>query len=146
MSIATTWGTTKEERLVPFPCDRFIERAEGVYYRGVTVAAPADLLYLWVCQLRLAPYSYDLIDNFGRTSPRELTPGLDDLAVGEITLMGRWRFELLSFERSRYVVVRHRTRMFGTTLLAYVIVPQTANICRLLVKVVMDYPHGPSAG
>ena len=57
--------------------------------------------------------------------------------------MGRWRFELLAFERNRYVVVRHRTRVFGTTLLAYVIVPQSASICRLLVKVVMDYPRGP---
>lgn len=143
MSIATTWGTTEEERRQALPCDKHMERPDAVWHRGVTVNAPASLVFRWLCQLRVAPYSYDLLDNLGRQSPRELTPGLDELVAGEITLMGRWRFELLDFERDRHVTVRHRTSVFGATLLTYMTVPQAEDRCRLLVKVMMDYPRGP---
>ncbi|MCX5731216.1 MAG: hypothetical protein NTY18_07665 [Deltaproteobacteria bacterium] len=30
---------------------------------GVTVAAPATVLFRWLCQLRVAPYSYDRLDD-----------------------------------------------------------------------------------
>ncbi|MFN8194624.1 MAG: hypothetical protein U0R80_10125 [Nocardioidaceae bacterium] len=51
-------------------------------WRGVTVDAPADLVWRWVVQIRLAPYAYDWVDNLGRRSPRELR-GLEDPRVGD---------------------------------------------------------------
>src|SRR5260221_260239 len=78
-----TWGSTAEERRATFACDRHLPRHDDALFRAVTVAAPAALLFRWLGQLRVAPYSYDWIDNFGRRSPRQLTAGLDDLRVGQ---------------------------------------------------------------
>ena len=44
--------------------------------------APAEAVWPWVAQVRLAPYSYDWIDNRGRRSPRKLA-GLPEPRVGE---------------------------------------------------------------
>jgi hypothetical protein len=51
-------------------------------WRGVTVHATAERVWPWVAQIRLAPYSYDWIDNCGRRSPRELR-GRPDPREGE---------------------------------------------------------------
>ena len=48
------------------------------------------------CQLRSAPYSYDWIDNLGKQSPQQLTPGLDQPAVGQAVLR---IFRIVSFAR-----------------------------------------------
>lgn len=51
--------------------------------RAVTSTATPASLFLWLCQVRRAPYSYDWIDNFGRRSPRRPDPALQDLEVGQ---------------------------------------------------------------
>ena len=66
-----------------YPCDGLVDCPDGVLFRGVDVEAPAGVVFRWLCQLRVAPYSYDWIDNLGRRSPRELIDGLDDLEVGD---------------------------------------------------------------
>src|SRR4029077_18564030 len=94
-SLVTTWGSTASERARAFPCDGVLPHASFDLYRAVTVEAPASRVFRWLCQLRVAPYSYDLLDNWGRRSPRELTPGADDLAVGQKIMT---IFTLVSFE------------------------------------------------
>ncbi|MGH9982997.1 MAG: hypothetical protein ACRD8W_03475 [Nitrososphaeraceae archaeon] len=85
-----------------YPCDRFIEQFEAIYYRGVTIHASPEIIFRWLCQLRVAPYSYDLTDNFGRRSPKSLTPGIDNLVIGRLI---RNRFSLGDFERNKHITV-----------------------------------------
>ena len=139
MSFVSTWGSAASERLLDFPCDRHLEDSDAAYYRGVTIKAPAEMIFRWLCQMRVAPYSYDWIDNFGRQSPRALMPGLDELEIGQRVMIG----PLVDFERDRHLTVLMTSRMLGKMAVTYLIVPQTSTSCRLLVKLVVKYPGGP---
>jgi hypothetical protein len=94
MSVAYTWGTTAAERATVFPHDLPDERDRVLLWRGVDVAAPAPIVFRWLCQMRVAPYSYDWIDNGGRRSPQTLTPGLERLEVGQSVMI----FRLAAFD------------------------------------------------
>jgi len=137
-----TWGSTARERALEFPCDRCVTHPNSVLYRAVTVNAPPAVLFRWLCQLRAAPYSYDLLDNLGRRSPRHLTPGLDDLQIGQriVTV-----FRLAAFERDRHVtaVLRGTSPLFDELAMTYLIVPEDERSSRLVVKVAIRYPRNP---
>ena len=144
MFTAFTWGTDATERALSYPCDRYVEHPEAAYYRGVTIHAAPDEVFRWLCQLRVAPYSYDRLDNGGRPSPPTLTPGAESLAVGQPIMR---IFRLVEFEPGRHLTIEIRKdtgafRLFGNLALTYLIVPETANRCRLLVKIAVRYPQG----
>ncbi len=143
-NISETWGTLRQERGLDFPCDRVILHPDAALYRGVTIGATPEIVFRWLCQMRVAPYSYDWIDNCGRQSPRQLTPGLDALVVGQ-DVMGI--FDLVEFERNRHLTIRVKggsraSKMFGDIAGSYLIVPLAADSCRLLVKLIAKYPRG----
>ena len=143
-SVSHTWGTTPGERRLAFPCDRFIPNPDDAVFRGVTIDAPAEIVFRWLCQMRVAPYSYDWIDNGGRQSPRELTPGLDSLAVGQDVMR---IFKLVDFEPEHQLTLRMKPgssalRRFGDIAVSYVIAPSSSKSCRLLVKLIAMYPPG----
>ncbi len=135
-NVAHTWGTRAEECALPFPGDRSEDAAWASLYRGVSIDAPATLAFRWLCQLRVAPYSYDWIDNRGRQSPRTLTPGLEQLAVGQ-TVMSIFRLE--SFEDPVHLTLvtpasGRGERLFGRMRCTYWVRPDGASRVRLLVK------------
>jgi hypothetical protein len=103
-SRAADWGSTAEDRARQLPCDALLPGARLVVHRAVDVDAPPELVFRWLCQLRVAPYSYDLLDNPGRRSPRTLTPGLEQLAVGQV--FGKI-FRLVSFDVPEQVTAEH---------------------------------------
>jgi hypothetical protein len=141
--IAHTWGATARERTeLAFPCDRYLPGAEDAYFRAVDVAAPPATLFRWLCQLRVAPYSYDWIDNLGRRSPRQLTPGLERLAVGQRVMM---IFELVELEPDRHltVLMRRASWLFGEVAVTYLVVPRDARACRLVAKVLVRHQRRP---
>ena len=144
MSVAHTWGTTDEERALAYPCDRHIAAPRDELYRGVTVDAPAAVVFRWLCQLRAAPYSYDWIDNFGRRSPQQLTPGLETLAAGQRVMT---IFELVEFEQDRSITIRiaqdgRSERVFGSLAGTYMAVGRPEGGTRLLGKVSMHRERG----
>jgi hypothetical protein len=83
------WGATAAEMAEPWPCAGLLEGPVTSLWRAVTVDAPPAVLWRWLCQLRVAPYSYDLIDNWGRRSPSALTPGAEAPAVGDPLMVFR---------------------------------------------------------
>ena len=141
-SIAFTWGSTSAERAMVFPCDRYLSHPDAVCFRAIDVQAPAHRLFQWLCQLRVAPYSYDWIDNRGCQSPRHLSPELEQLAVGQPVLS---IFRLAEFEPDRHLTIVMASpwaiTTFGEIAGSYVIVPRTPQQCRLVAKLLVRYPR-----
>ena len=133
------WGSSPAERAAAFACDDLIESPDRVLFRAVDVAAPAALLFRWLCQLRVAPYSYDWIDNLGRRSPPHLIEGLDELEVGQrfSTI-----FRLDSFEPGRSITLESTTARFGHVVITYAAVPRGPGTSRLVVKLAFVAPRG----
>lgn len=143
-SISRTWGTNDAERSLAFSCDRIVPHPDAALFRGVTINASAEHLFRWLCQMRAAPYSYDWLDNGGRQSPRELTPGLEDLAAGQSMMR---IFDLVDFARPEHLTLRLKPnspsrKSFGDLTVTYLIDPTTPAVSRLVVKLVVRYPRG----
>jgi len=143
-SFSHTWGTEAGERELVFPCDGLIPDADQTLFRGITINASAEVVFRWLCQMRVAPYSYDWLDNGGRRSPRQLTPGLEHLDRGQTVMR---IFDLIDFATNQHLTIRlkvHRpsTRLFGDIAVSYMIVARSSLSCRLLVKLVVKHPPG----
>jgi hypothetical protein len=131
--IGDRWGVSESEMLRTYPCDDFVASPTLQAWRGVHIEAPAEVVWPWVAQVRLAPYSYDWIDNLGRRSPRALA-GLPEPEAGDrfTTAAGR--------ELGRIVSVDPGKQLTGTIMgafMSYVLVPQEHDTTRLLLKIVM---------
>lgn len=113
-----TWGDLAGTR------DLFAGRGAGLRAeRAVRVAAPPEVVWRWVRQLQVAPYSYDLVDNLGRRSPRELTPGLGEFEPG-----GQFSiFTVRAVDPGRSVELEitraGAVRVFGRVLMGYQVAP-----------------------
>jgi hypothetical protein len=121
MGLPEVWGATEAEMAERFPCDEIIEGPAEQWFRAVPTVADPAVQYRWLCQLTVAPYSYDLIDNHGRRSPRTLTPGLADLTVGQPMI--RRLFTLADFTPGRdltlHLTDRATKRLFGDVAITY---------------------------
>ncbi len=136
--VATSWGATEEDLGRPLPCDELFPDAAVVLHRAVDVAAPPELVFRWLCQLRVAPYSYDLLDNLGRRSPQRLIPGLDRLSVGQSAM---WLFRIASFDPPAQLTVAHRG-VFGRVVVTYAVLPQDGD-SHLLMRIRWTPPPVP---
>jgi hypothetical protein len=142
--LGASWGVEPVEKELDFACDHLADSFDADYYRGVTVEASPTTVFRWLCQLRAAPYSYDWIDNWGRRSPRQLIPGLENLAVGQTVMT---IFELIDFEKDIHLTIRIKGGtssecLFGDVAGTYLIIPRSEGGCRLLAKLRVRYPRG----
>jgi hypothetical protein len=126
-----TWGVRPSERTASLPCDTLRPRNGVRADRAISIDAPLDIVFAWLCQLRVAPYSYDAIDNFGRRSPSERDPALVRLEVGQrfMTL-----FALHSFISGEQITLRAK----GVAV-TYAVRPEGAG-SRLHVRVLFGGP------
>jgi len=141
VSAAIEWGSTADERAASYPCEEFVPNADLAVYRAIDIAAPVPVVFRWLCQLRVAPYSYDLLDNLGRRSPRELTPGADQLETGQRIMT---IFHLASFEPDHHITIvcdAIGKKLLGDVSSTYKIAP-AENGSRLVLKLVCNPPGG----
>lgn len=138
------WGATPEEAGRGYPADTALGMPVRLLTRAVGVAAPPAHVHRWTCQVALAPYSYDWIDNYGRRSPRHLVPGTERLELGQV--MTR-TFRVTAVEPGHSwtgVMLPEIARVFGPTALTYAAEPardpapepaarRTRLVCRLAV-------------
>ena len=129
--IGDRWGVTDAEVSRRYPCDEIVRAPVLQAWRGVSIAVHPCEVWPWVGQIRLAPYSYDWIDNLGRRSPQELR-NLAEPVVGEpFTTSGARRLgRIMSVTPGEQLT----GRILGATM-SYVLVPDGA-CTRLLLKVV----------
>jgi hypothetical protein len=127
-----TWGTRPPEPAACLPCDALLPDARVQADRAISIAAPPSVVFSWLCQLRAAPYSYDVIDNLGRRSPRQRDPGLVRLEVGQrfMTI-----FALRSFVAGEQITLRSK----GVAV-TYAVRPEGAG-SRLHVRVLFAGPR-----
>jgi hypothetical protein len=129
--IGDRWGVSDAEVGRAYGCDAFVTRPTLEAWRGVTVHADPATVWARVRQVRLAPYSYDLLDNLGRRSPRELR-ALPEPQVGDpfTRALGR--------DQGRVVAVAPGRELTATIMgahLSYAVLPHGGDV-RLVLKVV----------
>lgn len=140
-----TWGMFPGEESISFPCDAIPGKFDGTYFRGITIHAEPSIIFQWLTQMRVAPYSYDRINNLGRISPRFHLKDQPELQTGQ-TMM--YIFEVVQFREPYELTLRVKPRsfgkwLFGDILLSYLIIPTSTGSCRLLVKIFRKFDRGP---
>lgn len=139
MGLPEVWGATEAEMADRYACDEVLDGPTRPWFRAVPTAAEPATQYRWLCQLTVAPYSYDMIDNFGRRSPRTLTPGLTDLTVGQRMMR---IFTLTDFAPGRELTL-HLTDRGARLLFGDVAITYRATPGRLVAKLAVGVPRGP---
>jgi len=92
------------------PPDFFVDTLPGIpgtdcreLIRCVEIDAHASDIFVWLKQLRIAPYSYDFLDNNGRKSPDFIIENLPPLKVNTHYLLA---FHIFEFEENSFVACR----------------------------------------
>ncbi len=137
-----SWNVTEAERRRRYQCDDLEFAFDDTYFRATSIAASPQTAYRWLCQLRVAPYSYDWLDNFGRRSPSVLTAGADALAPGQRVMH---IFRIVSFVFGSSLTIRLASgagrRLMGDFAGSYAVDPAPGG-SRLIAKVLVRYPRG----
>jgi hypothetical protein len=125
------WGSTAQERSGRLPCDALVAERDTALFRAVDVDASSEVVFRWLCQLRVAPYSYDLLDNRGRRSPQHLIAGLEHLEAGQRVMR---IFRLVDFEWGRSLTLLSTGTVFGRVAATYSVEQLAPGRSRLLAK------------
>ncbi|MBN1415192.1 MAG: hypothetical protein JW973_08845 [Bacteroidales bacterium] len=90
--------------------DFFVDSLPGIpdtdcreLLRSIEIHADASAIFAWLKQLRVAPYSYDFMDNRGKKSPGYIIENLPPLKVNTHFLLA---FHIFGFEENSFIVCR----------------------------------------
>ena len=87
------WGSTPDELTVPLPGDEYLEggpEARTVITRAISISAPPEAVWPWLAQMGRGAgwYSYDRIDNGGKTSARHIVSWIPSPRIGDAAAIG----------------------------------------------------------
>lgn len=71
--------------------------------RSIAIKASIDDVFVWLSQFRVAPYSYDFLDNEFHASPNFVIKNLTPLRKNTHFLLA---FNIVSFENNLYIAIR----------------------------------------
>lgn len=131
--IGDRWGVSAADVSRRYPCDDLVAAPAIELWRAVTVHAPPHAVWRWLRQLRVAPYSYDWLDNAGRRSPTTLLD-IPDPRAGDPFSCFAGRFEVgrvLSTQPGQ-----HLTASIMGVVMSYVLLSE-GGATRLLLEVVV---------
>jgi hypothetical protein len=123
VQLPLVWGASADEVARRYPSDELLPDGLAMT-RAISVAAPPELTWRWLCQMAVAPYSYDWIDNRGRKSPQTLTPGADQLELGQTMAVV---FKLESFNAPHQwtgLTTERGERLFGPVAMTFASEPE----------------------
>lgn len=136
------WGATDEELTRTMPGDEDIPMPTFNATRGVTVNAPPEAIYPWIVQIgmtRAGWYSYDLLDNLGRPSARQLLPEYQQIYTGQLIPMspdGKQGNYVKDFHANEWILWNDKE---GVTTWFWGFYPEGENRTRLVTRVRMKY-------
>lgn len=135
------WGATADEVGRTLLGDEVVPDPTFNATRAITIAATPQQIWPWLLQVgvkRAGWYSYDLLDNLGRPSAREIIPELQQVAVGDVVPLspdGRQGVHILALDLPR-------SMMWGTlpdTTWLWVLEARTDGTTRLITRIRARY-------
>jgi len=145
MNIFTHWGSKPFENKLLFTSDKYVPDKNGEYFRAIDIFAPTELVYKWICQMKLAPYSYDKLDNKGKQSPQKLSQGIEKIKIGDKMMT---IFRVIDFIPNKEVTIvmdippKPYDKFYVPTAITYHLAPNCDGIrnhTRLIVKYVASW-------
>ncbi len=113
------WGATDDEVRQPFPGADLILDGTRSATMATTLDAPTDRVWPWLAQMGLNHggwYSWDQLDNWGRSSARTLHPEWQSIKVGDhLAAMpdGSMWWEVAALDPGRFLCLRMSLDLLG---------------------------------
>lgn len=114
------WGTTVDEVDGPFPGEDLVPGGERGATMAITIAATPERVWPWLVQMgwdRGGFYSWDLLDNAGRPSARQVHPEWQDVGVGDrLKCLGLPSYAIATLEPNHFLGLYSLTDLRGRLL------------------------------
>lgn len=158
------WGATAEEARRSLPGDEVVPSPKVQVTHAITIDAPPDAVWPWLAQIgcgRAGWYSYDLLDNAGIPSARQILPEFQSIKVGDMIPMvpdGRLAIPVVAVEAGRSLVLGGAmdlatgqsadlrdapVRQYFAGAWSFNLLPAGERSTRLLARGRMDWSPGP---